>query len=86
MKKDGLWNVKTTPGSVVPRYSAAMAVARKCRRARFAQRQANRHACLGTLLFLLKSRANLRKYPPFFASEFQCLPRKLPPLAFYQPR
>jgi hypothetical protein len=86
MKKDGLWNVKTAPGSSVPGYSAAMAATRKCRRAGFVHRQAHMHACLGVLQFLLKSRANLRKYPPFFASESQFLPRKLPLLAFYQPR
>lgn len=86
MKKDALWNVKTTSGSPVPGYSVAMAAARKCMRAGFAQRQAHMRASFSALQFLLKSRANLRKYPPFFASESQCLPRKLPPLAFYQPR
>jgi hypothetical protein len=63
-----------------------VAAARKCRLARLAQRQAPARASFNALRFLLKSRANLRKYPPFFASEFQSLPRKLPLLAFYQPR
>jgi hypothetical protein len=86
MKKDGLWNVKTAARSLVPRSSTVMAAVRKCRLTRSHCVRPGARASVCALLFFLKSGANLRKYPPFFASEFQFLPRKLPLLAFYQPR